>query len=614
MTQETRNIMVATCLSLLVVLGWDAFYARPHLDRERQTQAEMHARVAPGVQPGPQASNSQAPRSQASGLSAPAQGGASTPQKSRADALAESPRVKLDAPAIYGSIALKGGRIDDVSFKAYRETVDPNSPNIVLLAPAGSPSPYYAEAGFIADPGANLVLPGPDTLWQADHDTLTETSPVTLTYDNGQGLVFHRKIAVDDRYMFTVTDSVENKSTQAITLHPYAFVKRYGWPAGVGYYRVHEGFVGVVGGESGVEQIKYDKIEKEDHAEKHFSGTGGWLAITEKYWAAAVIPDRSTAIMGSFSGSGGAPVIYQAGFAGTEGRTLAPGASSEFTTRVFAGAKESDTLDKYQANLEIERFDRLIDWGRLYFIAKPMFRLLDFIYKFVGNFGVAILCITVLVRAAVFPLANLSFRAMAKMKMVQPQITAIRDRFPDDKPKQQAEIMALYKREKINPLSGCLPVLVQLPVFLSLYNALVVTIEMRHAPFFGWIKDLSAPDPTNVFNLFGLIPFDPTQIPAFGPWLAIGVWPLIMGITMFIQMKVNPEPTDPMQKQVFTWMPVIFTFTLGSFASGFVIYWSWSNILSVIQQTAIMKRAGAKIELWDNLTGMFRKKAKKATT
>jgi YidC/Oxa1 family membrane protein insertase len=614
MTQETRNIMVATCLSLLVVLGWDAFYARPHLDKQRQTQAEMHARVAPGAQPGPQPGNSQATRSQASSLTAPGLAEPSAPQKSRADALAESPRVKLDAPAIYGSIALKGGRIDDVSFKAYRETVDPNSPNIVLLAPAGSPSPYYAEAGFIADPGANLVLPGPDTLWQADHDTLTETSPVTLTYDNGQGLVFHRKIAVDDRYMFTVTDSVENKSTQAITLHPYAFVKRYGWPAGVGYYRVHEGFVGVVGGESGVEQIKYDKIEKEDHAEKHFSGTGGWLAITEKYWAAAVIPDRSTAIMGSFSGSGGAPVIYQAGFAGTEGRTLAPGASSEFTTRVFAGAKESDTLDKYQANLEIERFDRLIDWGRLYFIAKPMFRLLDFIYKFVGNFGVAILCITVLVRAAVFPLANLSFRAMAKMKMVQPQITAIRDRFPDDKPKQQAEIMALYKREKINPLSGCLPVLVQLPVFLSLYNALVVTIEMRHAPFFGWIKDLSAPDPTNVFNLFGLIPFDPTQIPAFGPWLAIGVWPLIMGITMFIQMKVNPEPTDPMQKQVFTWMPVIFTFTLGSFASGFVIYWSWSNILSVIQQTAIMKRAGAKIELWDNLTGMFRKKAKKATT
>jgi YidC/Oxa1 family membrane protein insertase len=613
MTQETRNIMVATCLSLLVVLGWDAFYARPHLDKARQTQAEMHARATPGAQPGPQASNSQAPRSQASDLSAPGQGGASTPQKSRADALAESPRVKLDAPAIYGSIALKGGRIDDVSFKAYRETVDPNSPNIVLLAPAGSPVPYYAEAGFIADPGANLVLPGPDTLWQADHDTLTETSPVTLAYDNGQGLVFRRKIAVDDRYMFTVTDSVENKSTQAVTLHPYAFVKRHGKPVTSGYYRVHEGFVGVIG-ESGVQEIRYDKIEKEDHATKNFAGTGGWLGLTDKYWAAAVIPDQGIAVEASYSGSGGAPMIYQAGFAGTEGRTLAPGASSEFTSRVFAGAKETATLDKYQANLGIEKFDLLIDWGWFYFITRPMFRLLDLIYKFVGNFGVAILCITVLVKGLFFPLANRSYRAMAKMKSVQPQITAIKDRFPDDKPKQQAEIMALYKREKINPLSGCLPVLIQLPVFFALYKVLVITIEMRQAPFFGWIRDLSQPDPTNVFNLFGLIPFDPTQIPAFGPYLAIGVWPLIMGITMFVQMKVNPEPTDPMQKQVFTWMPVIFTFTLGNFASGLVIYWSWNNLLSVIQQTAIMKRAGVKIELWDNLIGMFRKKAKKATT
>ncbi|MGB6324519.1 MAG: membrane protein insertase YidC [Methylocella sp.] len=607
MTKETRNIMVATCLSLLVVLGWDAFYSRPHLDKERQTQAEMHARAVPGAQPGPQA-NSQPTRSRASGVSAPGPAEPSAPQKSRADALAESPRVKLDAPAIYGSIALKGGRIDDVSFKDYRETVDPNSPNIVLLSPAGSPWPYYAEAGFIADPGANLVLPGPDTLWQADHDTLTETSPVTLTYDNGRGLVFRRKIAVDDRYMFTVTDSVENKSTQAVTLHPYAFVKRHGMPVTTGFYRVHEGFVGVIG-ESGVQEIRYNKIEKEDHATKSFAGTGGWLGLTDKYWAAVVIPDQGTAVEASYSGSGGAPVIYQAGFAGTEGRTLAPGASSEFTSRVFAGAKETATLDKYQANLGIKKFDLLIDWGWFYFITRPMFRLLDLIYRFVGNFGVAILCITVLVKGVFFPLANRSYRAMAKMKSVQPQITAIKDRFPDDKPKQQAEIMALYKREKINPLSGCLPVLIQLPVFFALYKTLVITIEMRQAPFFGWIKDLSQRDPTNVFNLFGLIPFDPTQIPVFGPYLAIGAWPLIMGITMFIQMKVNPEPTDPMQKQVFTWMPVIFTFTLGNFASGLVIYWSWNNTLSVIQQTAIMKRAGVKIELWDNLTGLFRKKA-----
>ncbi|HUB64821.1 MAG TPA: membrane protein insertase YidC [Methylocella sp.] len=599
MNQETKNIILATCLSILVVLGWEAFYAKPQLERERQLQAQMHPRQAAGSQ---QSSNSPS----ASGTAAPDEELA--PRKTRSEALMESPRVKLDAPAIYGSIALKGARIDDVSFKNYRETVDPNSPHIILLSPADSPSPYYVETGFIADPSANLILPGHDTLWQADHDTLTESSPVTLTFDNGQGIVFHRKIAVDNHYMFTVTDSIENKSAQPIALHPYAFVKRHGKPQSAGYSILHEGFVGVIG-DSGVQQIKYDKIEKEDHGTKSFSGTGGWLGLTDKYWAAAVIPDQNESIEASFSGAVSTPPIYQSGFVDTEAKTLAPGASSEFTSRIFAGAKETDTLDKYQANLGIKKFDLLIDWGWFYFITKPMFRLLDLIYRFVGNFGVAILCITVLVKAIFFPLANRSYVAMAKMKAVQPQILALRDRFPDDKQKQQMEVMALYKREKINPLSGCVPVLIQIPVFFALYKTLVITIEMRQAPFFGWIKDLSRPDPTNVFNLFGLIPYDPTHIPVFGPYLALGAWPVIMGITMFLQMKVNPEPADPVQKQVFTWMPVLFTFTLGSFASGLVIYWSWNNFLSIIQQTTIMKRAGVKIELWDNLTGMFRKKA-----
>ena len=592
MNQETKNVILATCLSILVVIGWEAFYARPQLEKERQLQAQMHTRQGTG----PEAGNSQpVPVEPVS-------------RKTRAEVLAESPRVKVDAPGVYGSIALKGARIDDVSFKAYRETVDPNSPNIVLFSPAGSPAPYYAEAGYIADPGANVVLPGPDTLWQADRGLLTESAPLTLTYDNGQGLVFHRKIAVDDHFMFTVTDSIENKSTQPVALHPYAFVKRHGKPVSAGYSILHEGFVGVIG-DSGVQQIKYDKIEKEDQATKSFSGTGGWIGLTDKYWAAAVIPDQSKAFEASFSGTISTPPMYRSGFVGTEANTLAPGASSEFTSRVFAGAKETNTLDKYQADLGIKKFDLLIDWGWFYFITKPMFRLLHLIYGFTGNFGVAILFITVLVKGVFFPLANRSYRAMAKMKMVQPQILALRDRFPDDKHKQQMEVMALYKREKINPLAGCLPVLIQIPVFFSLYKVLVITIEMRQAPFFGWIKDLSQPDPATVFNLFGLIPYDPSQIPVFGPYLAIGVWPVIMGITMFIQMKVNPEPADPMQKQVFTWMPVLFTFTLGSFASGLVIYWSWNNFLSVIQQTTIMKRAGVKIELWDNLAGMFRKKA-----
>jgi len=600
MNEETRNIILATVLSILVVLGWETFYAGPQLEKERQLQSQMHkSQASGGQQSASQTGSSQAPPS--AGAEQPA------PQMTRTEALAESPRIKLDAPAIYGSIALKGARIDDVSFKAYRETVDPNSPNIILLSPAGSPAAYFAEAGFIADPGANVALPGPDTLWQADRDTLTESTPVTLSYDNGHGLVFHRKIAVDGHYMFTVTDSVENKSAQPVTLHPYARIARRGKPASAGYSILHEGFVGVIG-DSGVQQIKYDKIEKEEHGIKTFSGTGGWLGLTDKYWAAAVIPDQTKAVEASFSGTDGSAPSYQSGYVSSDATTLAPGASASFTSRLFAGAKEVDTLQNYQTNLGIKKFDLLIDWGWFYFITKPMFWLLDLIYKVVGNFGVAILCITVLVKGLFFPLANRSYVAMAKMKAIQPQILALRDRYPDDKHKQQMEVMALYKREKINPLSGCMPVLIQIPVFFALYKVLVITIEMRQAPFFGWIKDLSRPDPTNVFNLFGLIPYDPTQIPVFGPYLAIGAWPLIMGITMFLQMKVNPEPADPVQKQVFTWMPVVFTFTLGSFASGLVIYWSWNNLLSIIQQTTIMKRAGVKIELWDNLAGMFRKK------
>jgi YidC/Oxa1 family membrane protein insertase len=608
MNQQTKNVLIATFLSLLVVLVWDRYYAAPHFEKQRQIQAEMQARQAQNAPAsGQQAANSQLAQPQ--GLSnTPLAQAPPAATKSREEALAESPRIAIDTPAIYGSIALKGARIDDVSFKGYRESVDPKSANIVLLSPLGSPYPYYAELGYIPDPGSSLSLPGPDSLWQADRDTLTEKSPVTLTFDNGQGLVFNRKIAVDDRYMFTVTDSVENRTAQPAAIHPFAFIKRHGRPPEASSSRLHEGFVGIIG-DSGVQQIKYDNIVKEEHASKSFAGSGGWLGLTDKYWAAAVIPDQSKAVEAIFSGSGGSPMIYKAGYAGTEGQTIVPGASAEFTARIFAGAKEVDTLDKYQNSLGIEKFDLLIDWGWFYLITKPMFRVLHFIYNFVGNFGVAILIITVLVRGLMFPLANRSYLAMAKMKKLQPQLVAIKDRYPDDKQKQQMETMLLYKREKVSPLSGCLPLLVQIPIFFALYKVLVITIEMRQAPFFGWIKDLSQPDPTNIFNLFGLIPYDPVQVPILGPWLVIGVWPLIMGITMFIQMKMNPEPTDPIQKQAFAWMPVIFTFTLGSFASGLIIYWSWSNFLSVIQQGVMMKKAGAKIELWDNLAGMFRKKA-----
>jgi YidC/Oxa1 family membrane protein insertase len=619
--QDKYNLYLALILSSLVILGWNMFYNGPQLEKERlaheaQLRGQNAASQTPGAQgPASQAPGSQGPASQAPGSQGLAgslgAGGAGAPAKTRAEALAESPRVALDTPALYGSIALKGGRIDDVSLKAYRETTNPSSPHIVLLSPAGAPEPYYAEAGFLAAQSEPLALPRADTLWRADRAALTPETPVTLSWDNGQGLVFRRKIAVDDRYMFTVTDSVENKSDRPAALAPYALVRRQGAPASANFSILHEGFVGVIG-ESGVQTFKYDKIEKEEKATKTFDGHGGWLGFTDKYWAATVIPDQAMPVKASFSAAfpaaDGKAKAYLADFVG-EPKIAPPGGSVEVTTRVFAGAKETYTLDAYEKEFGIEKFDLLIDWGWFYFITRPMFWLLDFLYKFTGNFGVAILLATVLLKTVFFPLANRSYRSMAKMKAVAPKIAEIRTRFPDDKHKQQLETMALYKREKINPVSGCLPMLIQLPVFFALYKVLFITIEMRQAPFFGWIKDLSQPDPTNVFNLFGLLPFDPTQIPVFGSFLALGVWPLIMGVTMFLQMKTNPEPADEMQRKIFTWMPVVFTFTLGGFASGLVIYWAWNNTLSVIQQTMIMKQAGVKIELWDNLANTFRKKA-----
>ena len=525
----------------------------------------------------------------------------------REAAIAASPRVALDSRALFGSIDLKGARIDDVSLKAYRETPDPHSPNIVLLSPSQAPAPYYAELGFVSKPDQSLALPTPQTLWSADANKLTSEAPVTLTYDNGHGLVFHRRIAIDDHYMFTVTDSVENKSASPVTLYPYALVSRHGKPKTSGYSILHEGMVGVIG-DSGVQEPTYDSILKEPDATKSLNGTGGWLGFTDKYWAAVVVPDQQVPFKGTFSARGTGQKIYQADFL-ADPLTIAPGATAETTNRVFAGAKEVQTLDMYQNDFGVKKFELLIDWGWFYFITRPMFQLLDLISKFTGNFGIAILIVTVLIKLAFFPLANRSYLSMAKMKAVQPQMTALRERYADDKAKQQQELMELYKREKINPVAGCLPMLIQIPVFFSLYKVLFITIEMRQAPFFGWIKDLSQPDPTNIFTLFGLLPYDPTALPFIGHFLAIGIWPLIMGFSMFVQMKMNPEPPDPVQKQMFAWMPVIFTFMLGSFPSGLVIYWTWNNLLSVAQQTLIMHRAGVKIELWNNLTSTFRKKA-----
>jgi YidC/Oxa1 family membrane protein insertase len=612
MNQDPKNLILAIGLSLLVIIGWQYFYAGPQMEKQRQAQSQLQQPAPKPPSGAPTPTPNAAGQGPVPGAAPPPNAGIqpTSPEaiRTREQALAQSPRIRVNTKSLSGSIALKGGRIDDVVLKGYRETTDPTSPNIVLLSPSGSPQPYYAEWGFVPQPGQNIELPKSDTLWKADSTVLTAEKPVNLTFDNGAGLIFHRTIAVDDQYMFTVTQSIENKGTDPVTLYPYELVSRHGKPVVSGYAVLHEGFVGVVG-DSGVKETSYDGVEKEPGSTQHLDGTGGWLGFTDKYWATAVIPDQNMPIKGRYLASGTGQKIYQVDQQGAA-QTVAPGATVAVNSRLFAGAKVSDLLDRYESGLGIKKFDLLIDWGWFYFITRPMFKLIDFFYRIIGNFGLAILCVTLLVKIAFFPLANRSYMSMARMKAMQPQMKALQERYKDDRAKQQQELMALYKREKINPVAGCLPVVIQIPVFFSLYKVLFVTIEMRQAPFFGWIKDLSQPDPTNIFTLFGLVPWDPTHIPLIGSFLWLGIWPIIMGLSMWIQMKMNPEPTDPVQKQMFAYMPIIFTFMLGSFPAGLVIYWTWNNLLSVTQQGFIMRRSGVKFELWDNLASTFRRKKK----
>ena len=592
-SEESRNLILAIVLSALVLIGWNFF-------------------LAPKVQP--QLSGVAAPIAGANGTTAPANGArapgapggpAEVAAMTREESLAASERVAIDTPGLGGSIALTGGVIDDVILKGYRETIDPKSANITLLSPSGSPHPYWAETGFVTD-AKGVKTPNRSTVWSADSKTLTAAKPVTLTWDNGAGLKFTRRVEVDERYMFKVTDSVENLGTEPVSLRPYSLILRRGKPEVAGYAVLHEGFIGVIGDNS-QQQITYPGIEKEANKLRSETGVGGWLGFTDKYWAAVIIPEQNEAIEARFSASGpAAREDYQTDFVGPA-TLVAPGAAANAVTHVFAGAKEVATINDYESSLGIKKFNLMIDWGWFWMITKPMFRLIDLIYNYVGNFGVAILIVTVIVKAVFFPLANASYRSMAKMKMIQPQIAALKDLYPDDRQKQQQAQMELFKKEGVNPVAGCLPMVIQIPVFFALYKVIFITIEMRHAPFFGWIKDLSAPDPTNLFTLFGLIPWDPTQLPVFGHFLALGIWPVIMGVSMFFQMKMNPEPADPVQKQMFAYMPLIFTFMLGTFPAGLVIYWTWNNTLTVLQQSLIMKRAGVKLELFDNLRKMFQR-------
>jgi len=608
---DQKNTLIAIGLSALVLIVWQYFFGLPQMEKQRQTQQQQPpAQTQPVQTPDgrPQVPGT-VPQAQSTAPQAPGQQPAVVPGQplTRQQALQASPRVAVDTPQMRGSIALRGGRIDDLSLVQYRETVDPKSPAIVLLAPSGSPAPFYAEFGWVAGAGDPVKTPGPDTLWrQEGTGTLGIGRPITLTWDNGEGATFRRTIAVDDKYLFTVKDEVANRGSAAITLHPYALISRHGTPKTEGFYILHEGLIGVLNDK--LEEVSYSDIEKKKSIS--FDTKNGWLGITDKYWATTLLPDTSAQLKARFMfGTIAATKTYQTDYL-LDPQTIAPGETGGANARLFAGAKEVAVIDGYEKQLGLNKFELLIDWGWFHFITKPMFLLIDYFYRLVGNFGVAILIVTVIIKIVFFPLANKSYASMAKMKAVQPEMMAIRDRYADDKMKQQQALMELYKKEKINPLAGCLPIVIQVPVFFALYKVLFVTIEMRHAPFFGWIRDLSAPDPTNIFNLFGLVPFDPTVLPVIGAFLHVGVWPVIMGITMWVQMKMNPQPPDPTQKMIFDWMPLIFTFMLATFSAGLVIYWAWNNTLSVLQQGVIMHKHGAKIELFDNIKGIFAKDKK----
>jgi YidC/Oxa1 family membrane protein insertase len=570
---DIKNIVVSVVLSMLIIFGWQYYYAGPAAEKAKQEAALVEKQKAAAKLP-----------------DAPA----AAIVKDRTEVIKATTRVVVETDQLTGSINLAGAQLDDLHLNKYREEVSSSSPTITLLSPSGAANAYFVEQGFVPKPGSTVKLPDSKTLWTAPADAkLTLEKPLTLTWDNGEGLTFARTLTISDDYLFTVKQEVTNKTAAAVDLLPYARVQRQDTPVVSGYWVFFEGLLGVHN--AGLNENTYASL-KDSKEQVSVDGQGGWLGFTDKYWATMLIPDKTTKVTSSYKYiSFLGRDAYQADYVATEAITIAPGASATYEDHVFAGVKIVKAIDAIYAKYGFDRFDLMIDWGWFALITKFMFYLLDFAHGLVGNFGVAILLVTVLVKAVLFPIANKSYASMSKMKKLKPEMDKIKEQFPDDKMKIQQETMALYKREKVSPLAGCLPVLIQIPIFFSLYKVILTTIELRHAPFFGWVQDLSAPDPTSLFNLFGLIPWQPW------PSLMIGVWPLLMGITMWVQMRLNPAPPDPVQAAMFNWMPVMFTFMLGTFPAGLVIYWAWSNTLSVIQQGYIMKKHGTELDLFGNM-------------
>ncbi|MGM0584371.1 MAG: membrane protein insertase YidC [Pseudomonadota bacterium] len=594
---EQKNMLIAAVLSFVVIAAWFILFPPEQQAPMPPEQGAVQEQAA-GGQPG--AGAPEAPEA------APA---------TREAAIERAPRVPIESARVAGSINLKGGRIDDLKLHDYQETLEPDSPDVVLLSPIGAEHPFYAVYGWLPTAERPVTTPGPNTEWRVESgETLSPGSPVTLAWDNGEGLIFRREIALDDNYMFTVRQSVENTTGEPVNLAPYGYVARRGEPETVDFYILHEGALGKLDG----------VLKEEGYGDlRDLEGTGGpgerqqvvsvqehgWLGFTDKYWMSTLIPAQNQAFDAVFK--------FVQRQSGPEYRTemrlplmtVAAGETAATETRLFAGAKEYDTIKSYEAQ-GIPGFIDSIDWGWFFFLTKPFAQLLLFLNGIIGNMGWAIIATTFLVKLVLFPLAYKSYVSMSKMKKLQPEMEKIKERVGDDRMKMQQEMMALYKREKANPAAGCLPILLQIPIFFSLYKVLFVTIEMRHAPFILWIEDLSAPDPTSWLNLFGLLPWAAPGQDSILALVSIGALPILLGVTMWMQQKLNPAPADQTQAMIFAWMPWVFMFLLGRFAVGLVIYWVANNVITFAQQYLIMRSQGVDVDFFGNVKRSLRRRKK----
>ncbi len=557
---DSKNVLLAVILSTAVIVIWSVMFPPPEIENTTSDDTTIVEKNE---------SKPQAPKIKIK-----------EPDKkiTRQDAIKQSDRINISNEKIFGTISLNGALIDDVTLKNYKETLNEDSKQVVILNPKKSENGYFLETGWATS--ENIKVPNHNSKWRViGNNTLAPKQPVTIQWNNNEGLIFKKKLTIDDKYLIIVEDSVQNLSQKNINLFHYSQITRNKKPDVQNFYILHEGLIGVVGEE--LKELSYEDIIEKKEAYKNNSG---WFGITDKYWLSAIIPQKGKNFNAEFTYD----KQFKANYIITDPTIINSNETKKNVATLFIGAKEVSVVDGYAEQSGINKFDLAIDWGWFFYFTKPIFFVIDYLYKISGNFGIAIILLTAAVRLIFFPLANYSFVSMAKMKALQPEMQRLKDLYKDDKQKIQMEMMNLYKREKVNPVSGCLPVLIQLPFFFAIYKVLFVTLEMRHAPFFGWIQDLSAPDPTTIFNLFGLIPWDP---PSF---LIIGIWPILMGLTMWIQQKLNPAPPDPIQAKIFMFFPFFLTILLASFPSGLVVYWTINNVLTMAQQYVIIRKTKTK--------------------